>query len=582
MRVKIAICIVLLLCNFAVIGQPQTLRPYIEAWKKTGKDQSYASQVFFDSLRITKEDSVWKKHYWDIIHQLRQYIGNHPDRRLEVRLMMFEIMAAREHNLEAQYHHLVDEAIKKAHALEDPQLNAELYSIRAEFPYSPETHLLYNLKAVEIQRKIGFLYFPYVINRFFGISADLYEQGNYKQCIAYGKAGLAAWNLDSNHRDPRVFIFQCDLIGASYRNLNIQDSCRWYYEKILDALKDEKEERVIKLWQGIAYGNIGRSYTQEGKYHLVAPLLNTYLQNSMEVADSLNIVMSLNALATFHYQQNRYAPAIPLAREALAIAGRHQMHSEIVTAAHTMAEVFRHYNSTDSALYYYKLAEVHKDAVRERIKKSEFSNIRAQLSFENLQHSFVLAKAEANRERSLRNAILSVIVLLTIIALLLYNKKRLKEQAKLKEMQLKHMQSEKQITDAREKIALFTTHLIEKNNLIDSLTAQLNKSTTEVAEQLLTAPLLTEADWEKFRLEFSKAYPFFLAHLHSQSPSITPAMERLASLIFLKLTNYQIANSLGISKDSVARSKRRLKLVLNLSSEQILEDYICSIGSSGI
>ena len=80
-------------------AQPTAINSYIEAWKTTGKDQSYASQVFSDSLRITKDDPVAKKRYWDDINQLHHYLDRHPDRRLGVRLMMFEIMAAREQGL---------------------------------------------------------------------------------------------------------------------------------------------------------------------------------------------------------------------------------------------------------------------------------------------------------------------------------------------------------------------------------------------------------------------------------------------------------------------------------------------------
>ncbi|ULT45127.1 hypothetical protein KRR40_18600 [Niabella defluvii] len=284
-----------------VVGaQPKAIRPYIEAWKKTGKDQSYASQVFFDSLRLTKYDPAAKKRYWDDINQLHHYLDRHPDRRLGVRLMMFEIMAAREHGLAPRYYNVIDSIIKIAYPLNDPQLNAELYSIRADVPPSGETHLLYNLKAVEIQRSIGFSYFPYVHNRFFGISAVLFGQSNYTQCIAYGKEGLNAWNLDSVHRDPRVYIFQLDIIGASYRNLNKPDSARWYYNHIIASVSNDTDPWFVKLWTGIAKGNIGRTYTSESNFDTAAPLLNTYLQVSRECGDWLNIAIAQNALSTFY------------------------------------------------------------------------------------------------------------------------------------------------------------------------------------------------------------------------------------------------------------------------------------------
>ncbi|HEY1202017.1 MAG TPA: LuxR C-terminal-related transcriptional regulator [Niastella sp.] len=44
--------------------------------------------------------------------------------------------------------------------------------------------------------------------------------------------------------------------------------------------------------------------------------------------------------------------------------------------------------------------------------------------------------------------------------------------------------------------------------------------------------------------------------------------------MYLDLSNQQIANTLGISKDSVTRGKRRLKQRLNLQSDDVLEVYI--------
>ncbi|MGN7783706.1 helix-turn-helix transcriptional regulator [Niabella sp. 22666] len=582
MRLKLTVCTVLFLCQMVVLAQPKTISPYIEAWKKTGKDQSYASQVFFDSLRLAKYDPAAKKRYWNDISQLHHYLDRHPDRRLGVRLMMFEIMAAREHGLGAKYYKVIDSVIKNAYPLNDSQLNAELYSIRADIPPSGETHLLYNLKAVEIQRSIGFSYFPYVHNRFFGISAVLFGQSNYAQCIAYGKEGLKTWNFDSVHRDPRVYIFQLDIIGASYRNLNKPDSARWYYNHIIASVSNDTDPWFTKLWTGISKGNIGRTYTGEGNFDAAAPLLNTYLQVSRECGDWLNIAIAQNALSTFYFKQKKYNMAASFAAEALAAAKEHKLNTELISSAALLANIYRVQRNIDSAFYYYELENQYKQREEEELKKSELSVVKAQIAFDNLQHSLILAQASVSREKSLRNAILVTILLLIIIVLLLYNKKRTRDQTRLREARDQHARAEQQVADARDRIAVFTRHLIDKNNLIDSLRIQLDQSkdlTHEVTEKLLAEPLLTEAGWENFRQEFSKAYPVFFQQLRERCEGLTPAMERLAALIFLQLNNYQIANALGIGKESVARSKRRLRTILKLAADESLEDHVKTLAT---
>jgi DNA-binding CsgD family transcriptional regulator len=75
-------------------------------------------------------------------------------------------------------------------------------------------------------------------------------------------------------------------------------------------------------------------------------------------------------------------------------------------------------------------------------------------------------------------------------------------------------------------------------------------------------------------MEFYRAYPDFFPAFKKLVANPTPAEERLATLIYLDLSNQQIANTLGISKDSVTRGKRRLKQRLNLQADEVLEVYI--------
>ena len=123
------------------------------------------------------------------------------------------------------------------------------------------------------------------------------------------------------------------------------------------------------------------------------------------------------------------------------------------------------------------------------------------------------------------------------------------------------------------------SHINEKNDIISDMQKQLdenaesleNKVTTEKLSQYL---LLTEDQWEMFRVEFSDAYPEFFKKLRLSLPQVTPAEERLSALIYLKINNYQIANMLGIERDSVFRARRRLRQRLNLPENQTLDDHL--------
>ena len=66
----------------------------------------------------------------------------------------------------------------------------------------------------------------------------------------------------------------------------------------------------------------------------------------------------------------------------------------------------------------------------------------------------------------------------------------------------------------------------------------------------------------------------FFSILKNYSSDFTPAMLRLSALIFLELSNEEIANSLGIDKASVARSIRRLRTVLKLNADEDIPTWL--------
>ncbi len=113
-----------------------------------------------------------------------------------------------------------------------------------------------------------------------------------------------------------------------------------------------------------------------------------------------------------------------------------------------------------------------------------------------------------------------------------------------------------------------------EKELRDTRESQENKMTTERLSQFV---LVSEEEWERFRTEFSNAYPEFFTQLRQRLSQITPAEERLSVLIYLRINNYQMAKMLGIERDSVFRARRRLSKRLDLPENISLDDYLHNI-----
>lgn len=560
---------------YALAGHAQepNIDPLIKAWSVSDTSQTRQAEKTYQTLKDYKDSGKYKQ----VLSKLYAYLDRHADDRLRARILMFDVLGNEEYSLvkaETENVKKVKLAIQLANKLEDEQLLAEIYALAGQIDLDGG-FLLYNLKAVELQKKIGFQYFSFVQNRFFNISYALYRTEDYKQSITYGLEALKFKNVEIEKWDPRVYIFQLDIIGVSYKQLKQYDSAKYYYQQIIDTLQRKPDAPYIQeLWLGIAKGNIGHILSLQDEDEKAIPLITTHLKSSIKLKSWNNAAMAQNALANIYLKHKWYPAALKSFRSAYVWAIKSNKIREMIAASKGLAKVYRLTGQADSAYHYYDVYYQYQDTLATMINKGKLSAINAKIAFDNLQGSLEKANATIDMQRLTRNFIIMGIVLLTVIALLFYNRKMLQQKHLAEKIFQKQKDAEREVRRARVQMVNFTQNIIEKDRLIQDLQKQVDEENGQVVKSLLNYTLITDIEWEKFRLEFSMAYPLFLPALHLKIISITPAEERLATLLYLKLTAGQIANTLGIGKDSVGRSKRRLKQRLNLKKEEVLEEYL--------
>lgn len=86
--------------------------------------------------------------------------------------------------------------------------------------------------------------------------------------------------------------------------------------------------------------------------------------------------------------------------------------------------------------------------------------------------------------------------------------------------------------------------------------------------------LLTDEDWEQFKILFEKVYKGFFVKLKNSNWNLTVGETRLLALIKLKLETREIANMLGISPESVKKSKHHLRKKLSIDPQDSLENLV--------
>jgi DNA-directed RNA polymerase specialized sigma24 family protein len=167
------------------------------------------------------------------------------------------------------------------------------------------------------------------------------------------------------------------------------------------------------------------------------------------------------------------------------------------------------------------------------------------------------------------------IVLLSVLALLLVNRRRLQEK-------LKSEKAHQEVLLAKEQMRLFTANIVEKTALIEKLEKQARAKESlsdqhAVIAELGRQTILTEEDWDRFKALFETIHPHFFIKLKQQFANITVSEQRMAALIRIMLSTKQIASILGISVDSVHKTRQRLRQRLILATDSSIEDTIAAI-----
>ena len=152
----------------------------------------------------------------------------------------------------------------------------------------------------------------------------------------------------------------------------------------------------------------------------------------------------------------------------------------------------------------------------------------------------------------------------------------------MEKMEQEKLLMEREVASAKDQLRLFTENVIEKTNLIEKLEIQVKgkEVTSEqhsIISELTQQTILTEQDWYKFRSLFERIYPSFFLKLKDKFPDITVAEQRMAALTRLHLTTKQIASMLGISLDSVHKSRQRLRQRFQVGAETNLEELVANI-----
>jgi DNA-binding CsgD family transcriptional regulator len=196
---------------------------------------------------------------------------------------------------------------------------------------------------------------------------------------------------------------------------------------------------------------------------------------------------------------------------------------------------------------------------------------------ENISEISSLQK-EKNRIMLIRNFSIALILALSAFGYLYLNRIRLQSRLKQQEAVEAKRQAELETALAKEQLNIFTESLREKTQQMEelrsrSLEKEQHREQIEQMQELTTYTILTDEDWERFKNLFIKVYPGFFVELKQHVPDITLAEQRMAALIKLHVPNKDAAGMLGISHNSIYKTRQRLRQRLGFEKDEEMDVF---------
>ena len=410
----------------------------------------------------------------------------------------------------------------------------------------------------------------------------LYEVREYEESMIYAKKGIFAWEKVKDEKDYqdayRYKIRGLVTIGLiNYKN-NQPDSASAYYRQALQLATERKDS----LWRGKVLGNMGRIMYAQNKLDSAYSLFKTDYQNSKTDSMYDNAANASDWAARANLARGNKVAALGEARAAIRLLSLWPSGPYLRDTYYTLTQVFRALGNYDSAFYYNDRYTELNDSLEKEVATSSLAISKAKLNDEVSRFNIQKLNKEKQTQIVLRNIIIAGIVLLSILILLILNRNRLKTKVKMERIEKEKILMEQEIASAQTQLKMFTENIIEKTNLIEKLEQQIIGRDISAGQQAIITELtlqtiLTEEDWNKFRSLFEKIYPGFFIKLKEKFPDITLAEQRMAALTRLRLTTKQIASILGISIDSVHKTRQRLRQRLQVDAETTIDELISKL-----
>lgn len=346
-------------------------------------------------------------------------------------------------------------------------------------------------------------------------------------------------------------------IGSCFLRLGqYKEALAWYQKAYAFA---RTHHTLVR--EAISYGTIGVVLIREGNPRAAIPYLERAVAVARQDSDVESEFNAITPLAEAYIALKNYDRAYPAINRGLVLYDSLK-HDQFMGPTDStgaiplyvgLGEVYGHRGDLKKALFYTQLA----NRLEANRRQSDDSR-RFRLKRERLEAEAYTAKVdqvEADRKRAVRLRNWGIIglgvSLLVSLGYLLNHRRRRRE-------------AENQLALLAQQARDRTQQLAQLQQAPEVVAASTPDDPLPYIAELMDSAILTESDWERFRQLFERVYPNYLLRLRRKYPALTPAETRIICLSRLSLSTREMADMLGVSADTVVKTRYRIRKKANL------------------
>ena len=430
--------------------------------------------------------------------------------------------------------------------------------------------------AIDLAEKLGSVNINIRPSVWYSLGFILFHSREYRESIKANRKALEPAEVDA--LSPSYRMNALNTIGLAFEKLGIPDSAFLAFDEAMAIAKQMENQ----YWQGLIAGNKGDVYFQLGRFDTAAVLLQYDYDQSMAVGEHHNAANSLQWLARIDLEKGLPQEALKKLRKSMALAANAYSPEYLVNTLYAFTQAFTQLNTADSVNHYMKRYLILHDSLERVAFESQADIVNMRLENNEAVNRIKALTREKKNITLIRNLSIVIIVLVSAFGYLYFNRAKLKLQLARQQALEEKRIAEADKANALEQLEAFTRNIREKTSLVEMLQEQLmtrerDEEQQQRLDQLTQHSILTDQDWEKFKRLFEKVHPGFFQSLKHQFEDITLAEQRMAAFCKLQVAPKEIANLLGISLNSVNKTRQRLRHRLNLEPEANLEHYFAGM-----